>query len=151
MKTIILILGLLTLNQSIAKNKIYKWTDVNGNVHYSQDKPQDTVVNEVKINKGKSKSKTVEKVASEIISEAPETKSADEKAIDDYNKNEQARAAKNQNKENCKIAKKNLATLQKTRRIRKIDPETGESIQMDDSQRIAALKSAKKLISDICK
>ena len=149
MKIIILLLTFILSTQLIANQKIYKWTDANGNVHYSEDKPVDTEVKEIKVNTGKSKPKAAEKQTPD--EQVSEPKSADELAVDEYNKIEQERVAKLQNQENCKVAKKNLATLQKTVRVRKLDPKTGEYIRMDDTQRLNALKSAKKLISDVCK
>lgn len=149
MKIIILLLTFILSAQVTANQKIYKWTDANGNVHYSEDKPVDTEVKEIKVNTGKSRPKVVEKKIPD--EQTSEPKSADELAVDEYNKNEQERVAKMQNQENCKVAKKNLTTLQQTVRVRKLDPKTGEYARMGDTQRLNALKSAKKLVSDVCK
>ncbi len=154
MKIIILILTLLLSNQLIAKQKIYKWTDANGNVHYSEDKPINTQVKEVKVATGRSKPKNTFMNKQENESEptdSQETKSTDEKAFDEYNKREKERAEKRQNVESCKAAKKNLVTLQNSTRVRRKDPTTGEYMQMSNNQRNSALKSAKKLIRDVCK
>lgn len=154
MKIIILILTFLLSNQLIAKQKIYKWTDAHGNVHYSENKPHNTEVKEVKVATGKSKPKNTFMNRQESESEANEsneTKSASEKAFDEYNQREKQRAEKQQNKESCKIAKKNLITLQNSFRVRRKDPTTGEYSYMSGNQHSNAIKSAKKLIQEVCK
>jgi len=154
MKTIVLITGLFLLSTVDAKQKYYKWTDADGNIHYSESKPENKSVSEVKVS-SKQPSITTAK-SNDDNSSAPTNnqatiKSANEEAIDEYNKKEKARVEKFQREENCKAAKQNLATLQHTQRVRKIDPKTGESIRMNDSQRMQALAAAKKLIKDVCK
>lgn len=153
MKTIILILTLLLSNQLVAKQKIYKWTDADGNVHYTENKPSNTKVKEVKVDTGKSKPKNVFRTNQEDQSaDSKEIQSStDNQAFDEYNQRERNRAAKVQKAERCKVAKKNLATLQATIRVRRKDPNTGEYVRMDDNQRTDAMKSAKKLIRDVCK
>jgi len=154
MKTIILITGLLFLTSVDAKQKYYKWTDADGNIHYSESKPENKSVSEVKVSSKKpsiTSTKSIDENSSATINNTSTEMSANEKAIDEYNEKEKARVEKYQQEENCKAAKQNLATLQKTQRVRRIDPKTGESIRMDDSQRMKALASAKKLIKDVCK
>ncbi len=152
MKIIVLILTLLLSNQLVAEPKIYKWTDANGNVHYTEKKPSNTEVKEIKMRTGKSKPKNTSTASQENESlDSIEIKSNDQQSFDEYNRKEKERAAKFQQAANCKVAKKNLATLQATVRVRKKDPITGEYVRMDDAQRIQSIKAAKKLISGVCK
>lgn len=151
MKYLILILTLLLANQSIAQQKIYKWTDANGNVHYSEEKPLNTQVKEVKVSTGASKPNMIQQEPAQEDKNETEPKSKDQIAVDEYNKKEKERITSLQNKQNCEIAKKNLATIQSTNRVRKIDPITGESVRLGDDQRKKALEAAKKLVRDLCK
>jgi len=152
MKYLILFLTLLLTSQTIAQQKIYKWTDADGKVHFTEKKPVDTQVKEIKVNTSKSKPKTNKVETSEEKTGDTDTaaKSKDQQAVDEYNKSEQERVSKLQNQENCKVAKKNLSTLERTNRVRKVDPTTGESVRMDDTQRNKALDAARKLIKDVC-
>jgi hypothetical protein len=154
MKIIILIFGLFLLNAVEAKQKYYKWTDADGNIHYTESKPANKPVTEVKVNTSQPTIAPVKNKDIDTTTESDEEntqKSENEKAFDEYNEKEKLRVEKQQNKENCKIAKQNLITFQNSRRVRKIDPETGESTRMDDSQRLNGLKAAKKLIKEVCK
>jgi hypothetical protein len=153
MKTIILIIGLFLLNSAEAKQKYYKWTDADGNIHYTESKPANKPATEVKVNTSQPKLapvKNKDKVATAESGEQNIAKSENEKAFDEYNEKEKIRFEKQQNKENCKIAKENLSTFQNTQRVRQLDPKTGEYVRMDDSQRMNSLKAAKKLIKDVC-
>ena len=154
MKIFALIIGLFLLNTVEAKQKFYKWTDADGNIHYSETKPKNQKVSEIKVHTSQPSITTNKQNNTEHTDDSENTenteKSADQQAVDEYNKKEKARAEIQQNKSNCKIAKKNLATLQQTTRVRKIDPKSGEYIRMDDSQRLESLAAAKKLIKDVC-
>lgn len=138
---------------SEAKQKFYKWTDAEGNTHYSEKKPIQQKTSEININTSYSQPvnyKNKDTAGSEAETIAEE-QTAEQKAIDEYNKTEKEKILKKQNKENCKIAKKNLATLQQTVRVRRVNPATGEMIRMDDSQRVKMIKSAKKSIKELCR
>lgn len=152
MKFITLIIALFAFSQLDAKQKYYKWTDASGNTHYSETKPVDKQTTEIKVS-----SKQPEVVTHNATTDEPPMNSDNEeltneqKAVAQYNKDEQERVTKAQNKANCQIAKKNLATLQHTQRVTRKNPATGEYIRMDDSQRINMLKAAKKSIKELCK
>ena len=154
MKTIALIIGLFLLSSVEAKQKYYKWKDADGNIHYSESKPSNTAVSEVKVNKSRPTTNPVknEEDGDSTQDDAVNTeKSENEKAFDAYNEKEKIRVEKLNNQENCKIAKQNLSTLQQTQRVRKLDPKTGEYTRMDDSQRMNSLNAAKRLIKEVCK
>jgi len=151
MKIFTLILALFIIIQADAK-KFYKWIDADGNTHYSETKPVNKQTSEVKVYANtptgaqtsyqSRKEKTEEESNSELTQE--------QKDVEEYNNKEKERVQKTQDKANCKIAKKNLATLQATVRIRQKDPATGEYIRMDDTQRTQMLKKVKKSIKELC-
>jgi len=154
MKYLLLFTFLLAYNLSDAKQKFYKWTDADGNTHYSEKKPQQQKTSEVNVSTSYSQPVNYSKNDSsqeEDQTTDEEEKTAEQKAIDEYNKTEKEKVLAKQNKENCKIAKKNLATLQQTVRVRKINPATGEYIRLDDTQRVKMMKTAKKSIKELCR
>jgi hypothetical protein len=152
MKLLFLTLTLLFSGSILSKQKYYKWTDAKGIVHFTEKKPENKEVKEIKVNLGKSKPKVIASSASNSDTLQPEQNiSPDQAAVDEYNAREKERVTKQQNAANCKIAKKNLATLQATVRVRKKDPTNGEIIRMDDNQRMAALKNAKDFMQKVCK
>ena len=146
MKCFLLLIGLLLFNPIDAKQKYYKWTDADGNTHYSETKPLNKQTDEIKVN---THQPTIISHNNEQESE-PDEKSPEEKEIDEYNKNEHARVMTAQNKANCAVAKKNLKTLQDTLRVKRKDPTTGEYIRMDDTQRIEMMKKSTQSIKDLC-
>lgn len=136
-------------SQIDAKQKFYKWTDADGNTHYSEKKPEDKQVDEIKVYAGSSSNQNLGSKNDKTASD--EEKSAEEQAIDEYNASEQARIDKLQAKENCKVAKKNLETLQNSARVKQKDPETGKLSYMNNDKRKDMLELAKKTIKKDCK
>lgn len=131
-----------------AREKFFKWTDADGTIHYSQKKPPETKVSEVKIHDSVSKSpQSKQNDANE--STEPE-KSAEEKQIDAYNQALKEKTQKFQNKANCKIAKNNLLELQRTIRVSRVDPKTGERIRLGDNERVQMMATAKQQIKNLC-
>ncbi len=154
MKIFTLILALFIMTQANAK-KFYKWVDADGNTHYSEKKPANKQTSEVKVYANTptgaqttyQSRKDKEKAAQE---ETNSELTQEQKDVEEYNKKEKERVQKAQDKANCKIAKKNLATLQATVRVRQKDPTTGEYIRLDDTQRLEMMKKAKQAIKKLC-
>jgi len=154
MKILTLILTLFIINQVNAK-KFYKWVDESGNIHYSEKKPVNKQTSEVKVYAntptGAQTSYQSKKDQDESANkDSNQELTQEQKDIQQYNTDEKERIQKKQDEINCKIAKKNFATLQATIRVRQKDPTTGELIRMDDSQRIQMLKKAEKSIKKLC-
>lgn len=153
MKILALILTLFTITQANAK-KFYKWVDADGNTHYSETKPQNKPTTQVKVYANTptgaiTKYQTV-KDKQDTESQNGEQQTQEQKDVEEYNKKEKQRVQTKQDKANCNIAKKNLATLKATTRVRKKDPTTGEYIRMNDNQRIDMMKKAKQAIKKLC-
>jgi len=151
MKYLAILIGLLLFSNIDAKQKYYKWTDADGNTHYSEKKPIDQKTDEVKVSTYQPTIISHIDESDDYTGNNNDESSPEQKAVDEYNKNEQARVSAVQNQENCKIAKKNYATLQKTVRIRQKNPATGDYIRVDDKQRIEMMKNAKQAITELCK
>lgn len=151
-KILFIIIALLVLNQTSAKQKFYKWTDSQGTIHYTQKKPVNKKTDELKINTAKTR----------IINEKPETditetlQTEPKKTIDQRfaQRREDKQLAKEKAQENlnkCKKAKENLAKYTKAVRFRRQDLDTGEYTYLEDDQRAALIKKHKQTIKKICK
>ncbi len=155
MKIFTLILALFIITQADAK-KFYKWVDADGNTHYSETKPDNKQTSEVKVYANTPSGATTTYQSRKDKEKAAEEENNGEltqehKDVEEYNKKEKERVQKAQDKANCNIAKKNLATLQATVRVRQKDPTTGEYVRMDDTQRLDMMKKAKKAIKKLCR
>lgn len=147
MKYILLLAIFFVVAETEAKKVFYKWTDSQGNIHYTETKPLNKKVDQVKIHKSKTKAK--QKIPELKNNKSEEVK--EKSAVDKYNEAAKEKAQKSQDRENCKIAKKNLLTLQQTVRVRQTNPATGEVIRMGDVQRVNAMKAMRKNIKQLCK
>ena len=158
MKLTIFLISVLLTSTLNAKQKYYKWVDAQGNIHYSETKPKKNNTSEVKIYNKIAKDQVQhyvsrsekEKLAQQAKNQK-EGKTQDQVEIEEFNKKQKAKAKKAQDRANCKIAKNNLATLQKTTRIRRKNAKTGEYVRIDDKDRIKMLKLSKASIKKLCK
>lgn len=138
-----------------AAAKVYKWTDENGGIHYSQVPPdQKTQEQEMDIKSNQPVSETTNRKPPES-SPAKETGKNEEKA----GKESPDQAAKNaeiekKNEEirqkNCKIAKQQVMTINQGGRLYEVD-EKGERQYWDDATRASKLAEAQKSVDEWCK
>ena len=142
-KAIVVLLLLCAL--PLAAQKIYKWVDENGQVHYSSQKPpgQDAERLNIRVKEPEPAQQSEEEVADQA--------DAEEEEVDDETKAELARLDKANLQRSCKQARENLAALQNSYRVAQKDPDTGEMVRLNDNQRAAALKQARENISEFCK
>jgi len=150
MKYLIILMALLISANTHAKQKIYKWTDDEGNVHYTEKKPENKQTAEVKVYN--SKPTMVNKEDNKEEKPIPEEElTPEQKAAMEYNRKEQERVQKLQDRENCKIAQQNKITLEKSVSVKKKNPATGEYIRMDKSEMKKKLREVNKAIKKLCK
>ena len=50
MKIFTVLIGFLLCNSAATAGKFYKWVDANGNIHYSDNKPENKKTTEIKVN-----------------------------------------------------------------------------------------------------
>lgn len=123
-----------------AQQFIYKWTDAEGKLQYSELPPPNGIVYE-----------TVRKPSGPSSGVLPATpdpaKEQEKQAQEEAKKKEQAEAAQKQaddlRTKNCEVATKNLKALQGDSQVVKID-DKGNKVVLDDQQREAELQRAKK-------
>ena len=144
----IFLITLIALSPVTAYTGVYKWTDQDGKTHYSQTRPSADIQyenlrihgrapqsSETDDSKGKTDDKTAEK--------KPDTK--DKKPAKKENKplSKESKAA-------CQAARKNLAQMQASGRIRQKDAK-GNINYLSDKQKQEAIKKEQKIIANNCK
>lgn len=139
-------LGLLAF-ASHADADLYKWTDGQGKVHYTDQPPT--------VNAQTIKSPSAGQV--ETTNQATQSLNAKDQAYQKRRKEAdvaQAKAEKEAEqarvkRENCGNAQKNLSTLQNTPRVYTTDA-AGQRTFMDDSARANAMANTQKSVSEFC-
>jgi len=135
-----------------AQAQLYKWTDANGRVQYSDRKPADG-------KEAKPVRNTVSSVGSQSggasgsKSLAEQNKEFDKRRqelAEGQQKQQQTAAEQKRNAENCEAARRNLAALQSGQRIARYDLK-GEKSYMDDSQRAAETERSRQQVEQSCK
>lgn len=133
-----------------AHAELYKWTDAQGKVHYTDQPP--TIDSQV------IKHSTAGQA--ETTSEATQSLDAKDQAYQKRRKeSEDARAKANEEaektriaSENCDKARKNLSALQNTENARVYSTNAaGQRVYMDDSARASAQANSQKSVSEFCK
>lgn len=148
MKIFTFIVVILISTSVSAEQKYYKWTDENGNTHYSSEKPENKKTNEVKVNTNQPKvSRNIE------ISNEAETESSTEKNYLEKHKEKKQITKKitKQNKSQCQKARQIEKKYQQKVRMGKTDIKTGETVYLEDPKRIEIIQKAKKNINKYCK
>lgn len=116
---------------------LYKWTDEQGNVHYSQKPPRDVQYEKMKVDKAPPPSSTASEASSSEGEVAPGSKAlADEEA-----RNKEIRS------KNCAAAKQNLRAYSVYRRVK---DETGKIRLVPQEEREEKIKQAKKAVAEFC-
>ncbi|MCW8828058.1 MAG: DUF4124 domain-containing protein [Gammaproteobacteria bacterium] len=132
------VIGLITLG-TVQAATLYKWTDEEGNVHYSQTRPEGHDADRM-----------------EIRDEAPPpadtgtTRSAEpsdqvEEAIPQGAGQNAERVRVRQ--QNCKVARENMEVYKTYRRVRQAD---GTTVVLSDEMRAAKIEEAQKMIDKYC-
>jgi len=127
---------------------LYKWTDAQGKVHYSDQPP--TVKAQVIKNSAAGQAGTTAQATQSLDAQdqayQKRRKEADEARAKAEKEAEQARVQR----ENCTKARNNLSILQNSPRVYTTDA-AGQRTYMDDAARARELASSQKAVSDFCK
>lgn len=152
MRTYLVILFVMFSTGSYAA--AHKWTDANGQVHYSDQvapvhaKAVQTIGPDTPDAPIQAAASGVTPATKAAAEKDPAKEAAAKKAA--AAKAEQEAAIKAQNQTNCAAAKQNLANLRADTRIMTVDPVTGERNFMDDAQRQKGVDEAQQQISKFC-
>ncbi len=155
-KSIAVAIILLISGQSWAE-KIYKWVDENGQIHYSSQKPNDQQAETVKVKKGPKVTPKAEAEpaaaqatdAGQTDAEQTETEAAADAAAEEAARKQLAEADRINNRKQCDLARKNYAALNATVRVTRRDAN-GQVVRMTDDERVNALKTAQQAIKQYC-
>lgn len=144
MKILTVIAVLFITNTVIAKQKYYKWTDENGSIHYSTEKPENNPTDELEISTKQPLAPVQPKKAEPDASEKPSKKSYLEQRRE---KKAKAKKLASENRERCLDAKHTVNRYQQQVRMSRIDRETGEKIYLDDVKREQIIQRARQAVT----
>lgn len=131
---------------ALQASQVYKWTDANGQTHFSQFPPDQSSAQSININVPPPSSKQ----AGEDLQKMRQK--LQEQAVDRTTESEEEKQAKEEAlrmAENCKKAKQRLLDLQNNGRIYKT-LENGEREWYDDKGRENLIKDAQKDVTKYC-
>ena len=119
---LLIIIAVLLLNNVQAGQKFYKWTDANGNIHYTDKQPEDKKTAEVKVNT--SQPHIIEN--NENNDKKPKAESNTREKLDEYSQRDKINRQNTKiKKQNCKNAKNRLKKFKESITYRKKDPKSG--------------------------
>lgn len=132
-----------------AQADLYKWTDDQGKVHYTDQPPTlkaQIIKNDTAAAQAGITSQATQSLDARDQAYQKRRKEADEARAKADKEAEQARVQR----ENCAKARNNLSTLQNTPRVYTTDA-AGQRTYMDDAARARALADSQKAAADFCK
>ena len=135
-----LLISTAVLSTTAQAAGMYKWTDEQGNVHYSQQRPQGKQYEKMKVDKAPRSSGTT--TTPSYSSQPSATDDLGSRAVtDEVAKNLDIR------KKNCEAAKNNLKTFQVYRRVK---GEDGKIRVVSPEERKKGMETAKEQIREFC-
>ena len=149
MKELVILICFLIFTQTVTAGKFYKWTDADGNSHYSDKKPLDRNTSEIKVS---SRQPTINNIHNETQEPAIEKEGTVKKRIaEHYKKKKEVKAKTKKNKKKCIAAKTNLAKFEQAANFRMQDPQTGKYVYLQDNERTQIIEESNKTIKELCK
>jgi hypothetical protein len=145
----LLVLGALAF-AAHAHAELYKWTDAQGKVHYTDQPPtlNSQTVKHGTAGQAETTSKATQALDAQDQAYQKRSKDAEDARAKADKEAEQARIAR----ENCDKARANLSALQSSNTTRVFTTNAaGQRIYMDDSARASALANSQKNVSEFCK
>ncbi|MGB8516709.1 MAG: DUF4124 domain-containing protein [Gallionella sp.] len=127
-----------------------KWTDANGEVHYSDHPPENAQVKKLHF-EDMGGTPPVDNIYAPKSTKEMEADFQRAKDLRDKQakKEEQARADAAAKQANCATARNNLSVMQQSRRMFSTN-ENGERIYLDDDQRQQQLDAGQQAVSQFC-
>ena len=129
-------------------DKIYKWTDAEGNVHYGSEKPVDAPSEKMKVDTGKTGvdrgADALDKLKQEVDDEA-------QRVVEEGIPAQPPVPAlpAREVKKRCQAARRDLATIQSRGQLRERD-EKGNTRYVGDEEKQRRIKEAKRQIREYC-
>jgi hypothetical protein len=152
MKYTSLFLAFMLCSQVDAKQTFYKWTDADGNIHYSEKKPDNDNSAEINVNSKQPEiSNNYDQSQQQMDADSEQQGTVDSRIKDYYKRKDKRKTAASSGKQKCLKAQKILAKFKKQTRYRRQDKATGEYIYLNDKQRATIIAESQKVISSNCK
>lgn len=150
MRSVLLLLILAVFALPAGADTFYKWTDEQGNVHYTDEPPAERDYEEVRPATAPADSEAAsagERVRSwRARQEEAEAREAEQRA----ERQESARAEEAR-RENCNRAREKVRVLeQNTRILLPPEEEGGEPVRMNDDERLRQLDEAREQVAEFC-
>jgi Skp family chaperone for outer membrane proteins len=142
------LLALASGIHAASKATIYKWVDDNGEVHYTQVPPQNREYETLK--QASAPADDPDRIRSGLKEQVDAMDKAQEERKEEVKDAEQWSNIQKRRRENCEIAKKNLANLHQGGNKAFMTPD-GEVIRLTDDERQRRIDEANKQIEENCK
>ncbi len=126
---------------------VYKWTDDQGRVHYTDTPPPRQAAQEVRT--GKSQEADAEASRKALADRLSESEQRRLQAREAEEKRRQADEEARRKEENCRHAREQLTRLQGPGNVARID-DRGQPYILGDAERQAAMVEARKRIGEYC-
>ena len=137
---------------SAAATEVYTWTDQDGIVHYS-DTPQTNIAAQKIEVEGADPTAAGPTAGAATSSQTPDAESpqsaAEQRREQIAENREERREAKAENDQLCAKHRQRLTQMEPARRVFYTD-EKGESVRMDDDQRMELIKEDKDFVAKNC-
>jgi len=143
--------SLLTLFCTTSFAGIYKWTDAEGNVHYSQQRPRDTSSEKMNVPQhAPTDTSTYKRPA--LQSNDSENKNAadDKQKSDEPEEVKETKAEKKRRLAECEQVRQNLATMESRGRVRSKDKD-GNTRYLSQQEKEDRMASSRKKLAKYCK
>jgi hypothetical protein len=150
MRPVLLLLILAVFALPVGAETFYKWTDEQGNVHYTDEPPTHGEYEKVRPATAPPDSEAVS--AGERL-EAWRTRQKEAKAREAERRAERQEKAhaEEARRENCERAREKARVLeQSTRILLPPEEEGGEPVRMPDDERLSQLEQAREAVAEFC-
>lgn len=144
-RTAVLILMLMSLP---AHAGVYKWTDAQGRVHYSDTAPPRLEVQRVQT--GKTNEAEAAAARRSLADKLSESELRRKKAQEEADKRKAEEEKQRVKAENCLRARERLTLLQQNVPISRLDAQ-GQRYVMGETERMAAIQEAQRRAEEFCK
>jgi hypothetical protein len=142
-----------TVSGNTMAGEVYSWTDENGVVHFGDRSPEGQNVRTIVIPETASNlndSQAESNPGTPGNEEIPPKSLADQKRDQMAKDRKENREKSEENKRKCAQHRQRLAHMEPSRRVIYTD-ENGQSVRMDDVERISMVNEDKDFIADNCK
>jgi hypothetical protein len=146
----VLFLLLLALScTGLAAQKVYTWTDENGVVHYDDNPPPGGEAEAIQATEAYRPGSVSVQPEADTVAEPAEPSVAQQRRDELAMQREQLNKEMAETERLCSMAHEQLAKLEPSRRVF-YENEAGETVRMDDVERVSRVAELKEIIAQNC-